>query len=191
MENISIIINLCLCVLSFILALLSIIFVILTLRQNQKLIMQNNLMIENATRPYVTIYLDSVTICEQASFFVLKNFGQSIAQITDFEYDPILKTLEDGNSEASRLINEQFDFVKGLSLAPGQSKMLLCSVTKIPKKSLNFKIVYNYAGKSYDETLTLNVKNYSHIPVPRPDTHILEGNERQVHSLREIIERLI
>lgn len=190
-SDVSTISSIVLSILSFLLAVLSIILVIITLRQNNKILSQNNRMMENTFRPYITIYMDSITLCEQSSFFILKNFGQSLGTITLFEYDPILKTLESGQERADQLINEQYDFVKGLSLAPGQSKMLLCSVTKIPYDTLRFKIGYTSSDKYYEETIALNVKNYAHIPVPRPETHIAPGYERQVHSLRELIERLI
>ena len=189
--SLSTIVNITLSVLSALLAILSIIFVIITLRQNKKMLEQNNRMIENATRPYITIYLDSITICEQQSFFVLKNFGQSSGRIDLFEYDPILNSLKCGNKNGNHLLNNQYAFVKGITLAPGQSKMLLCNVPNIPKEVLTFKIGYTSSEKYYEECIELNVKNYSHIPVPRPDTCIPKGNERQVHSLREIIERLI
>ena len=166
--SVSTIVNITLSVLSALLAILSIIFVIITLRQNKKMLEQNNRMIENATRPYITIYLDSITICE-----------------------PILNSLKCGNKNGNHLLNNQYAFVKGITLAPGQSKMLLCNVPNIPKEVLTFKIGYTSSEKYYEECIELNVKNYSHIPVPRPDTCIPKGNERQVHSLREIIERLI
>ena len=44
--DISVIVNIALCILSFILAVISVVTVVVTLRQNSK-------MIENATRPYI------------------------------------------------------------------------------------------------------------------------------------------
>lgn len=172
-------------------SIVAIVISLKTLKQAQITNEQNNRMLEESTRPYITIYLDAITICEQDSFFVLKNFGQSPGTITLFEYDSVLKTLESNHVEGNRLINEQYDFVKGLTLAPGQSKMMLCNVPKIPKNSLSFKIGYISSSKYYEECIELNVKNYTHIPVTRPKACIPEGNERQVHSLREIIDRLV
>lgn len=167
-------------------SIVAIVISVKSLKQAQITNEQNSRMLEETTRPYISIYLDSITICEQASFLVLKNFGQSPGQITLFEYDPVLKTLE-----SNKLINEQYDFVKGLTLAPGQSKLMMCNVPKLPKSTLTFKIGYTSQEKYYEERILLNMKNYSHIPVTRPDSCISEGNERQVQSLREIIERLI
>ena len=169
----------------------AIIISVKTLKQAQITNEQNNRMLEESTRPYISLYLDTITICEQSSFFVLKNFGQSPAKIILFEFDPVLRTLETNNQKGNRLLNEQYDTVKGLTLAPGQSKMMYCKVTRIPKDVLDFKIGYTSSGKYYEESFELNVKNYCHIPVPRPKSHIPKGNERQVQSLREIIDRLV
>ncbi len=172
-------------------SIIAIIISVKTLKQAQITNEQNNRMLEESTRPYIAIYLDAITICEQNSFFVLKNFGQSPGKIILFEFDPILKTLQTGQEPGDKLINEQYDFVKGLTLAPGQSKMMLCKVTLIPKDTVTFKIGYVFSQKYYEETFELHVKNYAHIPVPRPETQITPGYERQVHSLREMIDRLV
>src|SRR5699024_476457 len=50
-----------------------------SLKQSRITNEQNNRLLEESTRPYITIYLDAITICEQTSYFVLKNFGNSPA----------------------------------------------------------------------------------------------------------------
>lgn len=67
--EISTISNIILSALSFLLAFISIVFVIVTLKQN-------NRMLEASSRPFISIYLETITICEQTTFFVIKNFGQ-------------------------------------------------------------------------------------------------------------------
>ncbi len=173
-------VNMALCVLSFILAAVSVITVIITLRQN-------NRMIAESTRPYITIYLDTITICEQASYFVLKNFGHCAANITRFEYDNCLKT----TGQKSIFLQEQFDYIQGITLAPGQSKLLAYEIPKINKDILTFVIGYTALGKYYEDQIELNVKKFIHIPVDRPASHADENMERQVNTLREIVERLI
>ncbi len=176
---------------SLITSIVAIVISVKSLKQSQITNQQNNRMLEESMRPYITIYLDSITICEQNSFFVLKNFGQSPGKIVLFDFDPVLKTLETSPKPGNQLINEQYDFIKGLTLAPGQSKMMFCQVTKIPKDVLSFKIGYTSFDKYYEESIELNTKNYAHIPVTRPETYIRPGYERQVHSLREMIDRLV
>lgn len=102
-----------------------------------------------------------------------------------------MRTLEDGQSPSDRFLNEQYDFVNGITLAPGQSKMMLCKVTRIPKDTVVFKIGYTSSEKYYEESIELSVKNYSHIPVPRPETNIHPGFERQVQTLREMVDRMV
>ena len=75
--SISDIINIILCILSFVLAAISVITVVITLKQNSK-------MIENSTRPYITIYGKKTECGILKYFLVIKNFGSSGAVITDF-----------------------------------------------------------------------------------------------------------
>lgn len=72
-------INLTLTIASFALAAISVISVILTLQQN-------NRMIENSTRPYISLYGESTTFSAFQFYLVIRNFGQSSALITNFNY---------------------------------------------------------------------------------------------------------
>lgn len=155
------------------------------LKQSQITNEQNNRMLEESSRPYITIYLDAITLCEQSSYFVLKNFGHSPATITKFEYNPVLKQTK----QVHTALQEQFDFVEHIVLAPGQAKLLQYDVTKLPLNVITFSISYLANSTEYHETVTMDVKNFIHLPVPRPESHIPEGNEREVHTLREMLER--
>lgn len=192
MEIIQIKTNIVLSILSFVLALFSSIFVIITLWQNKKLLKQNQKMLDlnqqslcESIRPFVTIYIDALTICEQTSYFVLKNLGHSPALITHFEYDQVLKQ----TPQIFSLLNDQFDFIGNTILAPGQSKLLQYDVALLPVDTVTFAFTYEHGGKSYHESVTLNVKNYIHLPVVRPTSHVPEDREREIHTLREMLER--
>ena len=174
-------------IVSFSTSIVAIVISLKAIKQTSKTIEQNNRMLEEASRPYITIYLDSFTICEQTSFFVLKNFGNSSATITRFEYSNCLKT----HKQCHKLFNEQFEYVRELTLAPGQSKLFQYDVTELTDETLSFIIGYVHANRYYEENIILNTKNHIHIPVSRPDSHILDGNERQVHTLSELLERTI
>lgn len=76
-------VNIVLCILSFLLAAISVITVVITLRQNHK-------MIENSTRPYICVYGQSINPGNPQFYLVIKNFGSSAATITKFEYLPDL-----------------------------------------------------------------------------------------------------
>ena len=76
----STIVNIILCVLSFILAAISVVTVVITLRQNNK-------MIEESTRPVISVYTDEINAGNPFFYLIVKNFGKSPAYITKFEYD--------------------------------------------------------------------------------------------------------
>ena len=88
-------------------------------------------------------------------------------------------------------LQDQFDFVNDIILAPGQSKLLEYDVSKLHSNQITFNITYvNLTSRNeYHETVTMNAKNFIHIPVSRPTSGISTGNKRQVHTLREILER--
>lgn len=172
-------------IVSAIVSIVAIAISLKSLKQSRITNEQNNRMLEESTRPYITIYLDAITICEQTSYFVLKNFGNSPALITKFEYDPALKETK----QRSSLLQEQFDFINHIVLAPGQSKLLEYNVTKLPSDTVEFHISYMSNGIEYHETVIMNVKNFIHLPVSRPSSKIADGNERQVQTLREMLER--
>lgn len=163
---------------SLIASIIAIVISLVSTRQNSK-------MIENASRPFISIYIDALTICEQTSFFVIKNFGASPARITRFIYDPILKETHQKNN----LICNQFDYVENIVLAPGRSKLLEYDLPKLPVDDVHFHIEYSFNNVSYSEDVTLNTKNYIHIPVTRPTSQITDENEREVQTLRELLER--
>ena len=168
---------------SLITSLIAIIISVITIRQNNK-------MLEESSRPYISIYIETITICEQTSYIVLKNFGNTSATITKFHYDPVLRE----NIEISeKILREQFDYVKGIILSPQQKKLLFYNFAKLPEniQTVSFTIGYESSSKYYEESFSLNVRNYIHIPVSRPSSDIPPKNARQVHTLREILEKLI
>lgn len=76
--SIETLVNMILCILSFILAAISVVTV--TLRQN-------NRMIEESTRPYISVYTDEINTGNPLFYLIIKNFGKSPAYITKFESD--------------------------------------------------------------------------------------------------------
>ena len=78
------VVNIILSILSFVLAVISVVTVVITLRQNNK-------MIEDSTRPVVSIYNDQINTGNILFYLVVKNFGQSPAYITKLSLILILK----------------------------------------------------------------------------------------------------
>lgn len=72
--------NIVLCVLSSILVAISVVTVVITLRQNSK-------MIEESTRSAISIYTGEINTGTPFFYLIIKNFGKSPAYITKFEYD--------------------------------------------------------------------------------------------------------
>ena len=100
--EISTVFNIILSVLSFILAALSIVFVYLTLRQNNKLLYANS-------RPYLSVYF-AYEENNTELFICIKNCGNSSAIIHELEIIPDIIIMN--------LSIQQF--LKGSMLAPGQ-----------------------------------------------------------------------
>lgn len=74
------IVNICLSILSFVLAAVSVITVVVALRQN-------NRMIESSTRPILSFYTTTLSTTVQTLFFVVRNYGASPATIKTISCD--------------------------------------------------------------------------------------------------------
>ena len=125
-------VNIGICIASFILALVSVITVVITIRQN-------NRMIENATRPYISIYGQSVITPDRNSEFylVIRNFGTSVAIMKEFKIEPDSQDCY-VNSKARNFLSDMSHAV----IAPGQSRICALEYSKLPDE-LTFTIVYS------------------------------------------------
>ena len=77
-------INVVLCILSFVLAAISVVTVVITLRQNNK-------MIESSTRAYIAVSGQSINVQSSEFLLVVKNYGNSSAIIENISFDISLK----------------------------------------------------------------------------------------------------
>ena len=82
--TISDIIEICGIAVSLITGIVAIIISVKTLKQNSK-------MIEESTRPYITIYFQTTTVRTPRAYFVIKNFGNTGATISSITCDYDLK----------------------------------------------------------------------------------------------------
>lgn len=177
--EISVIVNIALSILSFLLAAISIVFVALTLKQNNKVL-------EEANRPNITIFFDSITSTSRTNYFVIKNFGNSSGTINKFTFPDELKT----SPQPHKLFNEQFDCIDGMTLAPGQSKLFPYDVSVL-KSALRFEIAYtsNFRKKPYIETVYIDTKKMAHIPISRPSESAID--KKPMHSLVTTLHDLV
>lgn len=172
-------INVVLSALSLILAMISVITVVITLRQNHR-------MVENATRPYVTLY-GAVTGFDTAVFYlVLRNYGQSSALITEFS----------SSTDTSRLtfdarLPTPFEHIVGHTLAPGQAVQVPINHRQLKPEetSLSFIIKYSCAGKTYKEAATVNIQAHYDNLIVHADQQKNNAVETISRTLQEIAVR--
>lgn len=167
-----------LAVCSFLLAAISIIIVVLTLRQNNK-------MIESSTRPYISVYGSAVNFESPVYYLVVKNFGQTGALIINFECNYDLVKL----SYNPKL--RPFEHLKKTFIAPGQS--FVCGINiKAPGsddiESIVFDIEYSSGKKTYFESVALNFDSHAELILPRAAT---TGHELKIisYALQSLVEK--
>ena len=172
----STIVNIILCVLSFILAAISVVTVVITLRQNNK-------MIEESTRPVISVYTDEINAGNPFFYLIVKNFGKSPAYITKFEYDFDFK--------GCYKIRNDRDYLEGLNnavLAPGQSRICTLDYAKIDKE-VTFTLEYQKKKKKvYSDKFTIDLKAGVSMPYGKVAT---EGKELRTisYALQEMLQK--
>lgn len=171
-------INIILCILSFILALISVITVIITLKQNSA-------MLENTSRAYLSIFPEVANYGMTVYFFVIKNFGQSNAVIKSLQCNADLNTFsyKEGSTPFSHMENT--------TIAPNQ--MFRCAIKKklsdhCKIDPIQFDITYTSNGKTYSECFNIRLSNFTDLSLAR----VIDGNGLKTISftLQEINERL-
>lgn len=170
-------INIILCILSFLLAAISIVTVIITLRQN-------HIMIENATRPYICVYGQSVNCGVPTFYLVIKNFGASPATITKFNYEPDLAHCYGvgGNRDYLQMLSS-------CTFASGQSRMCRLDYSLVPEE-ITFDIEYLSGNKTYSDHFNVNIKAGASMLTTKVCT---SGKELQTisYTLQELLQKLL
>ena len=107
-------------------------------------IRQNNKLIEESVRPYLSITASS-NPSGHTGQFVLKNHGKSVARITRFQYPDVLKE----NDTA----NDIYQNIRGMEIAPGQAVSLPYNANTFHDESIEFKLIYHSSAteKNYSE----------------------------------------
>ena len=168
-------VNIALAVLSFILAVISIITVVITLRQNHT-------MIENATRPYLCIYGQSINPGSPQFYLVIKNFGASPATVTKFECVPDLSNCYGFSTERDFLSD-----IARCTLAPGQSRICRLDYSSIPE-NISFCLEYHSGSKTYSDSFTTNIKSGTDMLTAKATA---KGNELHTisYTLQEMLQK--
>lgn len=170
-------INIILCVLSFILAATSVITVILTLKQN-------NRMIEASTRPYMSVYLDNSI---NKATLVVKNYGASACTITKFEPSIDLSELTFGSGV------KPFDHLTNYVFPPGHALTTVFEYRRIANYCDSFTVVLSYKSstKTYDEKININIEALRELFASEPKINKDAELKYMVKALNSIDQKLM
>lgn len=128
-----------------ILSIIAIIISVLTL-------IQNNKMLEESSKPDISIFKHVITISKPYNYFVIKNFGQTGAQIIDIKCNVDLDKY---------LPRNPFKYLVGTYIAPNQSFTCAFDLDKFECKILNFEIKYfnpnTKSNKYYTSKITIDL----------------------------------
>ncbi len=166
----------------------SVVAAVVALVISVKTLKQNSKMIEEASRPYITISFDCMFTNEQVSFFIIRNFGRTAARIVEFKYDEELKNFK----QEFKISNDQFDRIKGMEFAPDQKKILYYDVNEFPERDIEFTISYTSGKKEYSETFIMNPRKYFRVPQRR--YKVLKAEDQMMAlnwTIQEILSRLV
>lgn len=172
-------VNIVLCILSFVLAVISVITVVITLRQNSN-------MIESASRPYLSIYISHIYCTDCIDYLVLKNFGNSSARITDFQCNIDLAIGAYDTSHAP------FEHIVGQSICPGEKFPIpvklyeMCKITD----TLSFSLKYSSGNQYYTDDISLSLIALADYPIMHAKTNGMEL-EALSNSLQDICEKML
>lgn len=167
-------------IVSSIISVISIIIAILTLKQNSK-------MIEESTRPYISIYSETTYFESTDYYLIIKNFGSSGAKITKFSSEIDLLECSLDNS------HRPFENIENTFLAPNQSLKCNLDAYKMHKKkigSLEFHIEYQSGRKKYSDDFSINLAVEYNLIKSRSST---ENHELKIISftLQDLVEKLL
>lgn len=130
---------------SLLTSIVAIVISIIALKQNSK-------MIEESSRAIIGIYSDSVNPGTPMLYLVIKNFGNSVAIITKFDYD--------FDFSECYCYKAERDYLKDLtncSIAPNQSRICRLDYQKL-SRPVKFDIEYLSCGKKYSDSFTVDLK---------------------------------
>jgi len=154
----------------------SILISIFTLKQNSK-------MIEESTRP--VIYSEYINTGVPYLYIVIKNFGQTAATITQFNYN-----YDFVNSNAYALKTGK-DYLKDLAystLAPNQSRICALDYQNI-NTPVTFDIEYKSNLKTYNDTICLNLKGGATMAVGKSDEYNGDVLGAISYTLQEMLQK--
>ena len=151
-----------------------------------KTLKQNSQMIEESSRPYITMYIGTTYFSSPIVYLVMKNFGSSSAEITNFNCSV---DLSEYAYDTNRI---PFAHILGTHLAPGQTLSFPIKVIGISRdvEPFIFEIEYKTFSKVYSETISLNFAanlDIIHMRANTKDQHMKEIS----FALQDIAEKML
>ena len=115
---------------------------------------QNSIMIEEATKPYITIYGKMVYLGVAKYVLIIKNFGASSGTITSFSCNQALQ------KTALFKYKNPFEHIVGTTLAPSQSVCCEFNLETIKNEQVEplvFEVAYKGVKEYPKDTIIVNV----------------------------------
>lgn len=150
-----------------------------------KTLKQNSQMIEESTRPYVTICGKTANFQDPRFYLVLKNYGTSGATITKFKCDQDLSKFSYSPEHIP------YQNICGMFIAPNQSFICSLDVKKLFNGSnitLTFQMEYSTPFKTYQETFKIPLSAYMDLIQSRAATKDKELRNIS-YTLQDMVEK--
>ena len=174
-------INVVLCILSFVLAAVSVVTVIITIRQN-------NRMIQNSTRPYIVLTIATTFFQDLYTYIVIKNYGSSGATIKALSFD-----IDISKYTAAIGASKPFSHVENTFLAPSQKILTMIKPKKLYDddiKSFSAHIEYTDGETVYNENYNINIASFADAIQARASTKDKEIRSIS-YAMQDLVEKLI
>lgn len=160
---------------SLLTSIIAIIISIVTVRQNSKIL-------EEANRPVISVYGQSINPGVPMFYLVVKNFGNSSAYMTKFK-----SNFDFSNCYKFKSSRNYIEDFEKCVIAPGQSRICAIDYKKIDTP-IHFSLEYKSASKTYREELDVDLK----AAVDMPNTKYATENKELLgisYSLQELLTK--
>lgn len=147
-----------------------------------KTLKQNSRMIEDSTRPYVSVYIGNTYFSTVNLYLIIKNFGSSSAVINGFE------TNIDLTPYAYDKNRVPFTNIIGTTLCPGESMQYPIKLENAPDnlKTLKISLKYQSDTHQYNEDICLNLS--AHFDA----VHVRANSDKSIsYALQDIAEKML
>lgn len=145
-----------------------------------KTLNQNNKMIEDSTRPIVSIYSRYL---DGTLYIITKNFGNSLCTIDYIHSDMNITEEEDQVVKGN-----PFEKAKGATLPPNGQMICTFIPYRLKTRKFNFDIKYHSSSHEYTDTFFLDCDADS----PFPDTHThVKGADKSLEKVSRTLEDIL